>query len=388
MTTPSDYLAPLASTNYKNFRLHIQMAIETDTPLFAWGASGIGKTAIIESVTKDLGVDFKDLFVLAYESIDIGGLPQVDAENRMCHAASRLIPLDTDECPNLMVVYLDEVPLAVSSMQSVLYKVLNERLAGGRKIHPNIRFILSGNRVKDGGHITPIPPAIKNRGKGIELMIDVEGSTEHAHNCGLHPTIIGYWKDNPTSIHALQKGEQHYKTLVKGMNFNSQRSWHALSKELYKIEANEEMKGNLGFIQEVVAGHIGEHETPTFMLAYEKGISLPNPDKIFKGEAEDQALDTSEEYHVVLNLSGTLRMKYGNSSDQNYAYNDKVYKESINNSVLYMERNMSAESIALFFHTIRYVHKLVIPHEGCDPFYRHMVEDGSDSAKFMRSTQV
>ena len=97
---------------YAQLEMHMEDAIELDHPLWVWGASGIGKTAVAEAFAAKNDYDFLDLFLVSRESIDFGGLPHVTDDQRMSFALPTLIPLATDKCEKITIVFLDEFPLA------------------------------------------------------------------------------------------------------------------------------------------------------------------------------------------------------------------------------------------------------------------------------------
>ena len=87
--------------------LHSNPELATELPpVMIWGAPGLGKSTIVKSVAKELGIEFRDIRLAQIESVDLRGLPSVDKESgTMKWNLPEFFPRDTK---SKGILFLDE----------------------------------------------------------------------------------------------------------------------------------------------------------------------------------------------------------------------------------------------------------------------------------------
>lgn len=338
----TDTKKPAFSVTYRDLPVHLEAAIFMKKPLFLWGATGIGKTEIANATFDKEGYTFFDLFVAARESIDFGGVPYVmngleegdtEEDKRMSFALPRLIPLENDHCPDIFIVFLDELPLASEMTQSVLYKIIDEGMVGHKHVHENVRWLAAGNRVKDRGRSNPPPPALNNRFRHIDLMLDSEGSLAYAQKSGWHSAVTSYLHDNPSHWHAMHGGAVAYKNATEEIAFQTNRSWKDLSDLLFYAE--KEGITNNRILTQFVASCVGTTISHTFMPHFNLMSVVPAMKDILEGVVVgtevppsssagvvkpsapvfDRELSHAQQYYLVYSLSNSINNSLPSLSD-------------------------------------------------------------------------
>ena len=106
-------------------------AFKVKRPLFLWGPPGIGKSELVEGITRDLNGYMIDLRLGQMEPTDIRGIPFYNKEiGKMDWAPPVELPDEelASQYP-VVVLFLDELNSAAASVQAAAYQlILNRRI--------------------------------------------------------------------------------------------------------------------------------------------------------------------------------------------------------------------------------------------------------------------
>ena len=128
--------------NHNRLEKIIKIAYKTKTPLFIWGATGIGKSQTIrrvaENLAKELGLEFSDneiedgkfgfvdVRISQFEPSDLRGLPDIQGEKTKWKPPSWL-PRNPK---GKGIIFFDELNLAPPSIQASAYQLILDRKIG------------------------------------------------------------------------------------------------------------------------------------------------------------------------------------------------------------------------------------------------------------------
>ena len=102
-------------------------------PVMVWGAPGVGKSTIVKSLAKEMGLGFVDVRLAQMESIDIRGLPLPDKEKHCVQwLPSSIFPTDNEKGG---IIFLDELSAAPKDVQVASYELILDRQLGGGDIY-------------------------------------------------------------------------------------------------------------------------------------------------------------------------------------------------------------------------------------------------------------
>lgn len=346
-------------------KMIIKDKLHTNKPLNVLGATGIGKTEVIKSVAGENNCIVVDLNTTCSDVLDVGGLPYRDKLiNRLKFVLSENLPLEQDEEKfkdyDYIILFIDELPLAPRELQSVLYKMVQERLVRQEFLNKKVRIISAGNLKTDLGNHNEPPAPLKNREAHVYLKPDAAGWCEWAKNSHIHPSIIGFVEDHPQYIHVLAttKGQDNYKSHVDLYAFYTPRTWHNLSDDLWYAESEGR---NNEYIRILIYSWIGALGS-LFYEYYKNSIKLPKAKDIFSGEAMKRITHWSEqvdksEYRQSLLLYLSYHMCYGLSkmvedlqreSGNEYSYvQNKDYNKCADNAFIFLEAISSHDAALL-----------------------------------------
>ena len=100
---------------------------------------GIGKTSIVEAVTKEKDWYLYTIPIASYDAAEIAGFPMLDKENKKYDRAKPFwLDTPTDKP---VVLFFDEISQAPTANVNVLAMLVNERKIGEHKLNDNVMIV-------------------------------------------------------------------------------------------------------------------------------------------------------------------------------------------------------------------------------------------------------
>ena len=199
-------------------------------PLMIWGAPGIGKSTIIRTVARELGIGFIDVRLAQREPVDMRGLPVPnEAENSVKWLVSGEWPRDPK---SRGIIMFDELTAADKTLQVAAYEfILDRRLGSLYAVPPGWYIMAAGNRVEDRAVACAMSSALANRFLHVEVAAEAGSFLDWAKENNIHPAVINFIKLRPELLFSQQAEE-----LQRG--WPSPRSWERVSTMLKIAERN------------------------------------------------------------------------------------------------------------------------------------------------------
>ena len=180
--------------------------------LMIWGAPGIGKTAILNSVLEELGKDFKDykliVKTLSNETPDNFTLPDyvdINGERKATDIPKTWLPVYKpsgdakrdqmlDEACGKGLLFIDELSRATPQVLNVILPLINEGVFNGYKLGSGWSIVVASNREEDemAGQ-TPIGSALGNRFAHVYYEPTVKSWREWADKQGFMSPLLLEW---------------------------------------------------------------------------------------------------------------------------------------------------------------------------------------------------
>lgn len=241
------------------------------------GSPGLGKSAIVAQVAKELGFRLIDLRLSAMEASDVLGIPYT-FNGEMRFSTPEWWPVDGVPC----IIFLDELKSAPPAVQTAAYRLILDRsIQNGKVLPDNCMIVAAGNLKEDKTGARDLLPAAANR-FAIHLIVDKSQALEpflnYAVANGLHRSVVGYLTWKRDAIYGVIGDEAAYA---------SPRTWEAVSNML----GIQELSSSVVLRNIAIAGAVGSSEAMSFAGYLENDGKLPDWKRVRSG-------DTSYEYSI------------------------------------------------------------------------------------------
>jgi len=307
-------------------RKSLLKAFKVKRPLFLWGPPGIGKSELVENITKDLGGYMIDLRLGQMEPTDIRGIPFYNKDSGKMDWAPP-VELPDDELASqypVVVLFLDELNSAAPSVQSAAYQLILNRRIGKYVLPDNVVMVAAGNRESDKGVTYRMPTPLANRFIHQEMKVDFASWQEWAVLHKIHKDVVGY-------LSFAKQDLYDFDAKSASRAFATPRSWSFVS-ELLDDECDNDTLTNL------IAGTVGEGLAVKFMAHRKVASKMPNPLDILKGKVKDlNVKEVSAMYSLVISMCYELKAAVENKTA------DKEFHDMADNFLGYMMKNFETE---------------------------------------------
>ena len=307
-------------------RKSLLKAFKVQRPLFLWGPPGIGKSELVENITKDLGGYMIDLRLGQMEPTDIRGIPFYNKDSGKMDWAPP-VELPDDELASqypVVVLFLDELNSAAPSVQSAAYQLILNRRIGKYVLPDNVVMVAAGNRESDKGVTYRMPTPLANRFIHQEMKVDFASWQEWAVLHKIHKDVVGY-------LSFAKQDLYDFDAKSASRAFATPRSWSFVS-ELLDDECDNDTLTNL------IAGTVGEGLAVKFMAHRKVASKMPNPLDILKGKVKDlNVKEVSAMYSLVISMCYELKAAVENKTA------DKEFHDMADNFLGYMMKNFETE---------------------------------------------
>lgn len=328
-------------------------AFQANRPIFIWGPPGIGKSDIVDGITRELGNSLLiDLRLALMEPTDIRGYPFRNPETNTMEWAP---PTDLPDAKlasqyDNIVLFLDELNSAPPSVQAAAYQLILNRKIGQYNLPDNVLMVAAGNRETDRGVTYRMPAPLANRFRHVNMMVDFDDWQTWALNNGIHRDVLGY-------LNSAKGNLFNFNPKNSGQAFATPRSWAFVS-DILKVPEFE----NAPEIEQIaeVAGAIGDGMVTEFMAHRKVSAYLPKVDDILAGKVKDLHENVKDEISAKFSLVVGITYELNDMVKANdNKLNDDIRKK-FNNAVRFSYDNFEAEIVVLMFKTIWREYKLPI----------------------------
>jgi hypothetical protein len=311
-------------------RKSLLRAFKVQRPLFLWGPPGIGKSELVEGITRELGGLMIDLRLGQMEPTDIRGIPFYNKDiGKMDWAEPVELPDETtaSQYP-VVVLFLDELNSAAPSVQSAAYQLILNRRIGKYKLPDNVVMVAAGNRESDKGVTYRMPTPLANRFIHQEMKVDFPSWQEWAVNNNIHKDVVGY-------LSFAKQDLYDFDAKSSSRAFATPRSWTFVSQLLDEEEDNDT-------VTNLIAGTVGEGLAVKFMAHRKVASKMPNPTDILSGKVKDlNVKEVSAMYSLVISMCYELKGAVETKIE------DKKFHEMSDNFFGYMMKNFETELVVM-----------------------------------------
>lgn len=276
-------MTPATLKTYLNNLVSKNLKIST----MIWGAPGIGKSSIVDQITRSHKIDFVDVRLSQLAPTDLRGLPVAE------DGISKWYPPEFLPHSGKGILFLDELNMAPPAMQGVAQQLILDRRVGSYVVPEGWYVWAAGNRKEDRAAVFDMPAPLANRFLHLQVEPDFESFKTYALAKNVHEQIIAFLSFRPNLLHKLDPQQPAWP---------SPRSWEMAS-HLHNAELD---------ITPAV-GLETESEFAAFVKVYQ---SLPDLERIFLGKGDSISFPSEPSVRYATTIGLAVR-----AADANQAYN-------------------------------------------------------------------
>lgn len=187
---------------------------------------GMGKSAIVKSIFRQLNLFPIDHRVSTSDPTDFNGLPGFSNGKAVFHPFEEIFPVEDTPIPDGYEgfgIFLDEFNSGAKMVQAACFKLALDRMVGQRKLHPLSVIVMAGNLDTDGGITTPLSTPMRSRLVHIRMRIDFKEWLEDvAYAEDYDHRIIGYLNYKPEML-------MHHNPKESSVTFYCPRTWEFMN---------------------------------------------------------------------------------------------------------------------------------------------------------------
>jgi hypothetical protein len=305
----------------------ILASLEVRRPVMIWGPPGIGKSEIVQSIGDELNRRVIDIRLALWEPTDIRGIPYYDS----AHKEMRWSPPSEfpKEIGDNSLIFFDELPSAVPSVQAASYQLIHNRKVGEYKLPDGVDVISAGNRENDRGVTYKMPSPLLNRFIHLELKSDfTDWLNDWAIPKKADNSIVSFLSWSKKDLFDFDP-----KSASKA--FATPRSWSFVN----DILRSEKAKNSENLLTALIAGCVGEGLAISFMAHRKLTVKLPKVEEILSGKLKKfkYGKDISILYALVTNCCRELKEQIG----------VKNWQAQVDNFFCFMLENFPQEIIVM-----------------------------------------
>lgn len=305
------------------------LAMEIYDPVIILGKMGMGKTASLKGLAKELGIGYSELRLVNMTETDMLGIPTISAEGTTTYASNDLLPI-AERDGEVGILAIDEITSCSSVMRAAAYQLLDgQRKLGNYKLPDKWICVGLGNGPDDGGVFNGAEAALFTRCYAFRVAISLDSWKEWAISSGINPAVIAYLSFNPAALHVYDPDE------LDGI-CPTPRTWEKLSKLL---NAKEKRNGGkpLGrdtarFLAEASIG-VREAGNFTGFYKYTEKAELVSPADILEGRAKGAEVGRMESevvYLAIESLISEMNKELASTKDPSGEYSDAEIRRMAN----------------------------------------------------------
>ena len=220
-----------------------KIPVEKQRPIFLYGAPGIGKTAIMEQISSEMGISLVTYSMTHHTRQSALGLPFIAHKTYKGkeydiskYTMSEIIAAVYDKIEESGndegILFLDEINCVSETLGPAMLQFLQYKVFGNHKVPDGWVVVTAGNPPQFNRSVHEFDVVTMDRLKIVEIEPDYEAWKSYAIKKGIHKAITTYLDIRKQDFYEIE-------TTVDGKSYVTARGWEDLSEAIYLYEKNE-----------------------------------------------------------------------------------------------------------------------------------------------------
>lgn len=300
----------------------LSIAVQARMPVLLWGNPGIGKTAILEAISRALRLQQETIIASVREPTDFAGLPLITDNGVRLAApdwAARVVQ-NYEQTGRDTILFFDEISTAPPAVQAAMLRVCFSKVAGDVQLPLTTPVVAAANPPETAAGGWDLSHPLANRFLHLDWQHDTDAWVEGMIAGFPDPVVkelpqnwqqnipearmmvASFIKARPALLMNLPEEESK-----AGREWASPRTWDMAATMLAAAQAYGASKDVL---HDVIGGCIGQGEGVEF-LTWLEALDLPDPDRLL-ANPKSFNIDDYRNDQVFAILSSIVRSTINN----------------------------------------------------------------------------
>lgn len=251
----------------KNSFGEYEIESKNQRPLLLIGPPGIGKTQIMEQISKECQIGFVSYTITHHTRQSAVGLPFIQekefqgktysiTEYTMSEIIASVYSKMEETGLKEGILFIDEINCVSETLAPTMLQFLQNKTFGNQKVPAGWIIVAAGNPSEYNKSVRDFDVVTMDRIRYIHVETDYYVWKEYAISKHIHPMILSYLELKPNNFYTVS-------TSVDGMEFVTARGWEDLSYLLYTYE-----KMHLEISQDTIYEYLHHEDIAEDVFAY------------------------------------------------------------------------------------------------------------------------
>ena len=224
----------------KNEYGEYEIPVMAQRPILLIGAPGIGKTQIMEQISRECKVGLVSYTITHHTSQSAIGLPFISkkkfgntevavTEYTMSEIVASIYEKIEESGLHEGILFIDVINCVSETLAPAMLQFLQCKTFGSHKIPQGWLIVAAGNPPEYNKSVREFDVVTMDRVKKIQVEPDFDAWREYAYTAGVHPAVISYLNTRPANFYRME-------STVDGRNFATPRGWEDLSRIIQVYE--------------------------------------------------------------------------------------------------------------------------------------------------------
>ena len=307
--------------------------VNKQRPVFLYGPPGIGKTAVMEQIAKELKIGIVSYSMTHHTRQSALGLPFIKtktfggveydvSEFTMSEILSDVYSYIERTGKKQGILFLDEINCVSETLAPSMLRFLQYKTFGSHPVPDGWVIVAAGNPPEYNKSVKEYDIATLDRIQKIDVTADYGVWRDYAINEKIHPSIITYLDSKPTDFYIVENTPD-------GKEFVTARGWEDLSRLMYSFE-KKNIEIDVEFISQYIQVPAVAGDFASLYKTFKNMREMCSPKNVLEGSFDENFKEkfknsgVEEKLGFINLLTSNINEALGGCVEKNIAIKEAV----------------------------------------------------------------